>query len=205
MTATARAIVGAMLVVAMAAAGGAVSAAAAGATAMTPPVPPNNVDFPLGGDGFTRDLPAPVTLAAGDDWTLAGWMRLAAGATGADTLLGGVGAERVGAGGAYLIAGADTLGVWDGRAVHRVRVHLGSGWHAVAAMAHAGTITLTLDGKAVLRGPAVALVATRISIAPRGFGGFAPFGGRVAGFGFAPRATTPAELAGWRRARPTSG
>ncbi len=168
--------------------------------AAVPPAP-NNVDLPAGGDGFVRTLPAPVALAATADWTLAGWVRR----TGGDgpALVGGVGSETPGAAGAFLVAGADTLGVWDGQRAVTMAARLGTGWHAVAAVAHAGVVRVWLDGRpTTLRAPAVAFTSSRISIGPRGTGGFAPFAGRVAGFGFAARALAAGDIAALAAAPP---
>ncbi|MBV8971771.1 MAG: beta galactosidase jelly roll domain-containing protein [Sphingomonadaceae bacterium] len=157
------------------------------------PVPPNNVDFPVGGGGFSRDLSAPVTVSADADWTLAGWIKLTA--TDGAALIGGIAGDAAGAPGEYLVAGPHMVGIWNGRTLRQAPARLGNSWHVLTAVAHAGTVAIAVDRRVVLRAPTVAFSGSRLDLGPRHLGGFAPFGGKVAGFGFAARALTGAELA----------
>ena len=154
---------------------------------------PYNVEFPAGGDGITHAVPAALQPFAGD-WTLSGWVEASNGAT---ALVGGAGSAGSAA---FVTASAGSAGFWNGRSLVTAPVR-GAGWHFVAVSAHAGTATLSIDGRPAARGAAPAgFTATTLALAPRGTA-FAPFAGRIAGFVAEPQALDARALAA-RAAQP---
>ena len=152
---------------------------------------PFNVEFPIGGDEFDAPLAAGWRLGDDADWTMASWIDIRDGGS-TSALVGGAG--KAGAA-LYMVASADRVGIWDGMTLESARVTLTKGWHHLAATGHAGRMQLWLDGRVLLNTRGVAAVAPdRLRLAPRGLGGFAPFGGRVAAFTLRQRAVTDTEL-----------
>ena len=148
---------------------------------------PYNADFPAGGDGLSRPLPATLQRLNGD-WTIYSWINARPGAV---ALVGGVGRAPAAA---FLTTGGGRAGFWNG--TQTVSVSLGRvGWHFVAAAAHGGKVTLWIDGKAVRTVTARPVAATTLHLAPRGEAGFAPFAGQIAGFTVLPRAVGRDEIA----------
>ena len=66
---------------------------------------PYNVEFPIGGDLFARDLPPGTVMDPQTGWTLRGWVQIGLGD--GPALLGGVGKEGQAA---YLVVAPDRLG-----------------------------------------------------------------------------------------------
>ena len=139
---------------------------------------PYHVDLPVGGDEFDRDLAGAWRIGGDRDWTLSAWFSFRE-APPAPVLIAGVGETGTGA---YLAASRDRIGIWNGRTLASMTVRpLTPGWHLLSAVGHAGDTRLYLDGRPVMRVAAPpAFDPTRLRIGPRGLGGFAPFGGKVA-------------------------
>ena len=148
---------------------------------------PYNIDFPAGGDGVSHPIPGAAQRFAGD-WTIYGWIDAR---NTAPALVGGAGTAPAAA---YLTATIGAIGFWNG--AQTVSAPLGrAGWHFVAAAAHAGTVVLSIDGKAVRTSSTNPFTATSLRLAPRGDVGFGPFAGRIAGFTIEPRTLGRDEIA----------
>ena len=186
-------------------------------------VGPFNVEFPVGGDEYDVALNGNWRIGGSSDWTMSTWFEARdLGAT--PVLLGGVGDEGAAI---YLLMAQGRAGFWNGRKVESVAFAMAPGWHQVIAVGRKGIVTLYLDGSErlkseMLKGSTLDAVRsvgfngikqelgdvvtpmspTKLRIAPRGFAGFEPFGGRVAGFMMLQRALTQAEVRASAAARP---
>ena len=160
---------------------------------------PFNIDFPVGGDEVDAPLAGRWTVGGAAGWSLTTWVELRDPAP-APVLVGGVGGAGAAA---YLAVAAGRVAWWDDIALRPAGKRVGPGWHLLSAVGGGGRVRLAVDGARVADLPVPAGFApAQLRIAPRGVAGFAPFGGRVAGFTLTARALDDAALAGLARTRP---
>lgn len=169
---------------------------------------PWNASVLQGGTGLEKPLPAqsPV-LQAGADWSMWAWVRpdrLPAGRM----LLAGIGDPQ--GQGRYFASHDGALALnWDMDHALASSARLQPGhWQLLAAVAQAGTVVLSVDGKAVARGRVpVGALAPRLVLGPeRQPWPQAPhFGGRIAGFSVQAGAVGAGTLADLARQPPDEG
>ena len=166
---------------------------------------PYNAEFPAGGGGLVRPLPATdpgAVLPANEPWTLSGWIEPSETPAGAPAIIAGVG--EPGLGGRFLLLGHDGVGVWVGAKPVLAKVALAPGaWRFVAAVFDGARVRVYVDRTLVAdTGLSPAPASALATLAPRGVDSFAPYAGRIAGFSMQRRTLSASDIEALANQRP---